>query len=269
MRLRDLSDYLRLRRIAANPWEVVRFRKGHREGQELSVDLRDGPPVRLQGGRSDVNTFRTIWLEDEYKFADLPPASPGAARVGCVIDLGANVGLFAARAARVAARVICYEPMPENFERLQLNVAGFDHVTTVNEAVAAEAGALPLYAPKNARSNGQFTLYPGADDIGGPVREVPVTTLATLFETHGVGRCDLLKIDAEGAEYDILLTAPDELLARIGRIHAEYHAVEGRTIEELAERLRTSGFEVTLDAKPHGPNYGLFFARRPGWTDGG
>ena len=268
MRLRDLSDYVRLRQIAANPGEVVRFRKRHADGQELTVELLDGPPLRLQGGRSDVNTFRTIWLEDEYQFAGLPPAPAGAPRIGCVIDLGANVGVFAARAARAAKRVICYEPMPENFDRLALNVGGFDHVETVNEAVGAEAGTLTLYAPKNARSNGQFTLYPGGDAIGGAVCEVPVTTLAAVFEKHGVTQCDLLKIDTEGAEYDILLAAPDELLARIGRVHAEYHAVDGHTIEELAGRLRAAGFEVTLDPKPHGPNYGLFFARRPGWTDG-
>ena len=76
MRLEDVGDAFALRRNAANPWETLRFRKTRRPGQTLAVRLRDGA---------------LLLLRDEYRLARLP------ARLGCVVDLGANVGLFAAR----------------------------------------------------------------------------------------------------------------------------------------------------------------------------
>lgn len=39
MRREDGGDYLALRRIAANPWETVRFRKTRRPGQMLGVRI--------------------------------------------------------------------------------------------------------------------------------------------------------------------------------------------------------------------------------------
>ena len=272
MRLRDATDYLRLRKVATRPGRVVRFRKTHRDGQELTVTFRPGHPlaghaVTLQGGRSDVNTFRTIWLDDEYRLARLP-----AGGVGTVLDVGANVGLFAVRAAALARRVVCYEPVPANFARLSANTAALVHVEAVNEAVGGAAGTLPVFAPPKARSNGQFSLYAGVagGESGGvtEVAAVPVTTLAAVLDRHAVDRCDLLKIDAEGAEYDLLYNAPAGVLARVGRVHLEYHAVPGdprADARTLAGFLTDRGFAVEVCPKPHGPNYGLLFARRVGW----
>jgi len=76
LRLEDVGDAFALRRNAANPWETLRFRKTRRPGQTLAVRLRDGA---------------LLLLRDAYRLARLP------ARLGCVVDLGANVGLFAAR----------------------------------------------------------------------------------------------------------------------------------------------------------------------------
>ncbi|MBS1216609.1 MAG: hypothetical protein H6R20_1583, partial [Proteobacteria bacterium] len=42
MRREDVGDYFALRRIAANPWETVRFRKTRRPGQTLAVQMLGG-----------------------------------------------------------------------------------------------------------------------------------------------------------------------------------------------------------------------------------
>src|SRR5512144_2652965 len=128
MRLEDARDYLALRRIAANPWETVRFRKTRRPGQTLAVQLRESAPLALRGDSNDFHIFHRIFLRDEYRLERLP------ARLGDVLDLGANVGLFAARIAPRARRVFCYEPVPANFAQLERNVAPLANVEAFREA---------------------------------------------------------------------------------------------------------------------------------------
>ena len=259
MRLRDLPDYVRYRGIVQNPAELVRFRSKRKDGGELKVTVHPSHP---SGGhaltlrrRSDLSIFREIWVEDEYRLSPLPPRNGSDRPLGAVVDLGANVGLFAVRAAGLADRVICYEPMPENFARLSENLSGWDNVTAIQEAVAAEPGTLPLFTPKRAFSVGQFSLYrqDGLND-GTDSVDVPVTTLEAVFDRHGVDRCDLLKIDTEGAEYDILTAAPPETLARVGRVHAEYHAAPGDTdIDGLTTFLMTQRLPGRPRAQPQSP----------------
>ncbi len=66
MRLQDVKDYFMLRSIAANPWEIVRFRKTQQLGQTLEAKLLDGNSLYIRGGRADHYAFRRIYLYDEY-----------------------------------------------------------------------------------------------------------------------------------------------------------------------------------------------------------
>jgi hypothetical protein len=73
-----------------------------------------------------------------------------------------------------------------------------------------------------------------------------------------------VKLDCEGAEYEILLAASDATLASIDTITMEYHlGLDGHTPDELNSFLRRKGFQVTfgplLDADD-----GYLQARRQG-----
>ncbi|HUS57466.1 MAG TPA: FkbM family methyltransferase, partial [Planctomycetota bacterium] len=76
-----------------------------------------------------------------------------------------------------------------------------------------------------------------------------------------VERCDLLKLDCEGAEYDALLGAPRALLERIGRIVMEYHPMPNaaQTADALAAHLRAAGFGVAVSPSRKTPGQGLMF----------
>ncbi len=262
MRARDIADYLRLRKLALNPWRVLRFRREPRNGARLLVMLRGTAPLELRAGFSDFHMFDRIFLRDEYRLRDLP-------RVPweCVVDLGANVGIFAARVAAQARRVIAYEPMPENFAQLLRNVAGRGNVTAVEGAIAAAPGTLRLFRPRHDAMAGAYSAHA---DLGGfmtgDYREVEGITLDRLFASHDIARCDLLKLDVEGHEYEILYAASAATLARVERIHGEYHDVrpeDPRTrIDHFARFLEERGFLVRLHPHRRKANHGLFFAAR-------
>ena len=67
MRPADLTDYLQLRHLVENPWEVLRFRKTQTPGQTLEVHLLGAPPLFVRGGTSDFHMFHRIFLRDEYR----------------------------------------------------------------------------------------------------------------------------------------------------------------------------------------------------------
>jgi FkbM family methyltransferase len=257
MRPRDLRDYLRLRRLVANPGEVLRFRGRREAGARLTVRLRSGPELELRGDHQDHGIFRALFLDDEYRLDRLADS-----RLDTVFDLGANVGLFAARVAPRARRVICLEPVPENFDCLARNVAGWPHVETHRLAVSDRSGTVRLFPPEIERGSGLYSTQRPAE--GG--FDVDALTLDDVFERFDVARCDLLKIDVEGAEYAILHAASRATLAAVRRIHGEYHDVDAddpRTrVGAFAGFLESHGFRVDLQPSRRAPNYGLFFAAR-------
>lgn len=263
MRFEDLSDYLTLRQLTLNPWQVMRFRKLQRDGDELEVQMIDDGPFWLRGGRNDHHMFHRIFLRDEYELASLANAD-----VDCVVDLGANVGLFSVRASQLARRVIAYEPAKSNYAQLSKNAAHRANVDAVHAAVSGKEGTLRLYQPRWEALSGVHSSFP---EMGGHMSEefedVRAITLDQLFETHAVDRCDLLKIDVEGQEYDILHAASERTLARIRRIHGEYHDVQRQDpktrISAFSSFLESRGFELTLRPHRKKTNHGLFFAARP------
>jgi FkbM family methyltransferase len=72
----------------------------------------------------------------------------------------------------------------------------------------------------------------------------PGITLVEIFERARIDRCDLLKIDVEGAEYGVFEGTPPSLWKRIHRVVMETHAAEGRNENELVRLLQNAGFQV-------------------------
>lgn len=264
MRLSDFTDWWTLRAITWNPWEVVRFRERRNEGHDLEVNLRDGHRLYLRSAQLDYQLFKDIYVRDEYCLA-----SQTGKRWSVVIDIGANVGIFARRVVSLADRVICYGPSRANFMQLERNTCEDDNIETFCEAVAGASGVRRPHRPSDGGHSARFTFYPesGLKAEGFDASDdVKATSLDSLFERHRVEHCELLKIDAEGAEYEILYSASDATLARVSRIIGEYHDVrpeDPRTrLANFAAHLQSKGYAVRLDSLRRRANQGHFFAER-------
>ncbi|HET6203009.1 MAG TPA: FkbM family methyltransferase [Planctomycetota bacterium] len=258
MRPADFRDYLALRAHLARPWGFLRMRGRPLEGPFADVPLREGGTVRLRAAPMDRHIFHRIFARDEYGLDEFGPGS-----LGTVIDIGAHAGFFALRVAPLAARVLCYEPVPENYELLVHNVGRFPHVRPHPLAVAGRRGTGRLLLSSNPSSHSMFP--PGPDGRVGGI-EVACVALADVFESNGVARCDLLKLDCEGAEYDILFSLPGELWSRIERVRMEFHAVGGKgeewSGERLADHLVRHGHATRLEPSRRHPGKGHLFSVR-------
>jgi FkbM family methyltransferase len=164
-----------------------------------------------------------------------------------VVDIGGNIGVFATYAAAVcrASRVLVFEPFPENFALLTRNVEenGLRMVTCVNEAVCGVRGQLPFRIHSTDAGSHSLAALATEQDSG-TVIEVHCCTLADVFDRFDLDRIDYLKMDCEGAEYDILDGSAVPLLERVRRISMEYHKHPSRGPQDLEALLSKSGFEV-------------------------
>jgi len=262
MRREDVTDFFKLRRFTANPWEIVRFRKSQSSGEELQVRFLGEPPLWLEGGRADFHMFHRIFLRDEYRLGGV-----AASVLPCVIDLGANIGLFAARAAQIARRVLAFEPNPVNFARLARNTEERLQIAIEQRAVAGKPGSLRLYRPRGAGMSGSYSSFStGNEQLSDEYDDVSAVTLDGIFADHEIETCSLLKIDIEGQEYEVLYATSDATLGRIQRIHGEYHNVNPATddtrIEALEAFLAGKGFDIEVIPHRRKPNHGMFYAIR-------
>lgn len=68
--------------------------------------------------------------------------------------------------------------------------------------------------------------------------------LKTVLEIAG-GHVDVMKLDCEGAEYDIVLGADSQTLSQIDNIVGEYHGADLSAHASLFSRLEDAGFKVS------------------------
>lgn len=210
----------------------------------------------FRAGTQDENIWRSVYDQNEYNLREPWRAS--------VIDIGAHIGAFSKFAVDYlkAYQVIAVEPDTANFRLLQKNVWANADVEVVHAAVAgaADQWAYPRGNPDPTNTGGcRFEPRPAS----GP-QAVTTVTLAGLLK-----RCRhrpvLVKIDCEGAEYDIL-SSSDIDWSPINVVLGEYHVDIGEDheakVRELRQLLEAKGFAFSSHAT--GDYLGLFASHRKG-----
>ncbi|MDJ0921157.1 MAG: FkbM family methyltransferase [Henriciella sp.] len=213
----------------------------------LDVSLYGGR-ARLHhtGNNSEVKALLSPkrFSREEYAFcAEHMPAEGGV-----FLDIGANAGIFSLYVASLmrSGTLICVEPQPAMFERLQTNFALNPElearldVQLKPTALGAEAGELNLSVPTD--SAGRASLHALAE---GETLSVPVIPMLDLFQGPCTDRLDLLKIDVEGFEDAILFpffeTAPETLYPKA--IVME-HCHAGRWARDCEAMLLGHGYDI-------------------------
>jgi len=208
-----------------------------------------GPGFRVLLPATSSFAFHEVFLEDTYRIdaIDRP--------LGTVVDLGANVGLFAMRIAPLAKRVICVEPVEANLGVARKNVGRMerqhaDRITFCRRAVDGQSGRRARIFLSEV-SSGAHSAYPEhSTELGtSSYEEVSTISLADLFRRESVDHCSLLKCDVEGAEFDVFRSTTREILMKIDRIAMEVHLnVCDRSLDlvrELRDILERAEFRVS------------------------
>ena len=152
------------------------------------------------------------WFWDFYEAENWEPETiavydrflrPGAT----YIDLGAWIGPTVLLAAAKAKRIVCVEPDPMAYpillENLALNPQVGEKTTALSLAVGPRDGNAVLSSRGAGGDSNSSVMRPGDTGARWTVEQV---TFATLLDRVSAESPDFVKMDVEGAEYDVVAT---------------------------------------------------------------
>ena len=136
-------------------------------------------------------------------------------RPGTLLDIGAHDGAFTLPfAALPASRVLAFEPLPAAFARLRAAAGGAPNVTLRQEALGDASGEVTLSLPVvDGVPNEQWASI--AKDYAGHgprVAEQRCTVPLRRLDEFALTDLTAVKLDAEGAEYEVLRGGRETLL---------------------------------------------------------
>jgi FkbM family methyltransferase len=190
-----LYDQYPLLSVASGYWSVARDMKKY--GVRITpFGFRFMGPKELQEGRYEPAVSELIRkrLEDCTLF----------------VDIGANIGYYTCLARHTGVRVLAVEPLLYNLEYLYLNLEtnGYLDVEVFPCGLAAGPGLAPLYGPGTAAS-----LIRDWAGTSTKKRIIPLSTIDIIMGDRFAGEKLLIKVDVEGAEYELLKGAGKTLAA--------------------------------------------------------
>lgn len=164
-----------------------------------------------------------------------------------VIDIGSNIGIFSIYAALTSknSTVYAYEPLVESYnlsvENIILNKAE-KSVFPFKLGVGAKKEIRKMFLADSS----QFHSLYNSDNKNNSFLEINIVSLKDVFDSNNLKHCDILKIDCEGAEFEILYNTPSEYLKYVKEIRLEYHnqKEDGYNINKLIKYLENNQFAL-------------------------
>ncbi len=190
-------------------------------------------PVSGRGGPVSLGTSYGGWI--------MPGALIERDWVCYSVGAGADISFDLAMIERFGVRVRSVDPDERYVAYAIQTAAGDPRFSAYRAAIATEDGPVQM----------QRTHHPGSSSLSAAglydshsTVEVPGRSLASLSRELGDSRIDILKIDIEGAEYDVLPSIDmDELDVKV--LATQLHHNRGvRAARELIDYLRAANFEA-------------------------
>lgn len=186
-----------------------------------------------------ISDIVNLWLADEYGISHLKRP------VSTIVDIGGNIGLFSLWAWHhfPNAKILTFEPNPRVFGFLSKNLSPTNAVPHL-VGVASTPGRAVMNDSTDSRM---------ASTSPTPSGEIELVTLSQIVEKSG-GSIDILKMDCEGAEWDIF--KDKHAFDSIKVIRMEYHLDEKHSMDDLLSITKDLGYTMTN----HIPNSGFGIA---------
>jgi len=167
---------------------------------------------------------------------------------GVVIDVGANVGYFSLFVLKnfEKLKVIAIEPHPRNFELMKENLRDYSpelHQVALN----GDSGTIELFDFGEESSACHSIYHLGRSDAK-PI-EVQSITLEELMQRSNISHIDFLKMDCQGAEYQVFFTMRRSIQQKINYIAMEVHNSISNQHETIGKIPRALGKKIKLFRK--------------------
>lgn len=175
---------------------------------------RMGKTLIIRGGDSDIRVFKQIFIDEVYNFF------PNQFEPTVIIDAGANVGYSPIWFKKTFpnSKVLAIEPEGENFKILSKNILGTPGIIALENALWFEQTSLTISNPTS--DSWGFRLNTTNSSNGNRIETI---TIPDLILNYSIDQIDILKIDIEGAEYELFKYGAESWLPSVKMIMVEVH----------------------------------------------
>lgn len=181
------------------------------DAADADISTRSGLTLRAPSLREPI-AFH-LFCNGTYEPETIAAILAHLPRGGTFVDIGANIGAITLEVARKRpdAHVIAIEASPAIVPYLQHNIERnrLDNVRVMPLAASDRDGEIDFYIPPAAH----FGMASAAPQFNVKPTRVPARTLDGILADLNAGPVDVIKIDAEGAELDVLRGATGLLQA--------------------------------------------------------
>ena len=217
-------------------------------------ETRNNLKIKIRVNSTDLMALTNVWMINEYEVEKLNIKNNDV-----IIDIGAHIGLFSLLVSKFcySGKIFCFEPNQENFDMLtsNINYNKLKNIIPFNLAVTKNESEVKLFLDDDQSAH---SIFPnGSKSIA-----VDSISLQKIFDEKKISACKLLKLDCEGAEYDIIDSLPAEYLDKIQNMAIEYHFADTKPelIKNLITKIKNAGFKIKT--VPHYDDMGFLIARK-------
>lgn len=233
-----------------NWWKIMEIY--FHPNKPVVLDLRSGSQFKINH-HLDALTIKEIFIDQDYR--------PKLKDPKVIIDVGANIGTFSILAALKYphSKIYSFEPADRTNSLLNTNVKlnNITNITTIKKGVSSSVGKASFFTHPATGLSSLTRSRPGMRQIN-----ILLTSLPEVFSQFSIKKCDFLKMDCEGAEYDILFSLPNNFFKKLPYIILEYHdSINKHRHSELVTFLKQHNYKIKISSHPLESDIGIIEAK--------
>ena len=204
-------------------------------------ETKEGIKIMIRVNSTDIMALTHVWLIEEYSKYDFK-----IEKTDTVIDVGAHIGLFSLHTSQICknGKIYAFEPMIENYDILKSNIQlnNFSNIKAENCAISNSSSKITIYQNNDESGHSKFI------ETNNPI-EVNSKSLNEIFNDEKIKKCDLLKLDCEGSEYEIIDSLEDKNFEKIEKMIIEYHLADSHPelLNKLKNKLKIKMYKISIE----------------------
>lgn len=234
--------------LCFNNWPFILLQRIFNRHLPLLIFKKGRLTFIVDYSADDHNGIRYCLSADMYSryYRHINPSQPLK-----ILDLGANTGGFVLSLVDSGfdiAKAVSVEMNPHAFSRLRFNIDynALPTIVPINAAATSSSGTVEIASIKG--NTGQSIYHPATQNTV----TVPTLTIDQVVAEHfpeagSAPDLDLIKIDVEGAEYEILLSETCRSVRRFKHLLIEIHPHPDIPSTQLIQTLESFGFKNATD----------------------
>lgn len=206
------------------------------------LKVKNNQLVSIRYGSSDLLVYEQVFINKQYN-PIVEYFHLNRLGVNIILDCGANIGLssifFSSHFPN--AKIFAYEPDGDNFKAAEDNVKNNPNINIYKEAIWSESAKLKMSHSFRDTLEWSRQVLKVENEVDGTVAGI---SLSDIIQRTGTNSIDLLKIDIEGAEFEIFKNSSSlSCLEKVKIICIEIHNEIGDE-GEIISVLNNYGFKV-------------------------